>query len=123
MNILTLIVRILLGLMFVVFGSNAFLQFMPMPPMNGPAGDFIGSMFSTGYLQAVAALQIIGGLLLFIPRSAMLGLLILGPIIVNIVLFHIFMERSGLPMAAIVGLASVFLLWRYRSSFPGLART
>lgn len=121
MNIFTLIVRFLFGLMFVVFGSNAFLKFMPMPPMSGPAGDFIGAMYGSGYLQAVAALQVIGGILMFIPRLAPIGLLILGPIVVNIAFFHLFLERQGLLMAAIVGLAALFLLWRYRAAFPGFA--
>lgn len=122
MNVLTLIVRFLFGLMFVVFGSNAFFHFFKMPPMSGPAGDFIGAMFSTGYLQAVAALQVLGGILMFIPRLVPLGLLVLGPIVVNIAFFHIFLQREGLPMAAIVGLAALFLLWRYRASFPAFTR-
>ena len=122
MKIVALIVRFLLGLAFVVFGSNAFLHFMQMPPMTGPAGEFIGAMNSTGYLQAVAALQVIGGLLLlvgFVP----LGLLTLGPIVVNIVFFHIFMERSGLGMALVFALLTLFLLWYHRSAFAGLLRS
>lgn len=122
MKILTIIARVLLGLMFVVFGSNAFLHFMQMPPMSGPAGDFIGSMNATRYLTAIAALQVIGGALLLIGRFVPLGLTLLGPIIVNIDLYHIFMDRSGLGMAAVVSLVSLFLLWRYRCAFGGLLR-
>ena len=59
MKILTLILRVLLGLMFVVFGSNAFLHFIPMPPMSGPSGDFIMAMAKTGYLYAIGACQVI----------------------------------------------------------------
>ena len=121
MKIVALILRFLLGLMFVVFGSNAFLHFSPMPPMTGPAGDFIVSMNSTGYLQAVAALQILGGALLligFVP----LGLLTLGPIIVNIVFFHVFMERSGLGMSVAVAAVSLVLVWYHRAAFAGLVR-
>ncbi len=122
MKIAALVVRFLLGFAFVFFGSNAFLHFMSMPPMAGPAGEFIGAMAATGYLQAVAALQIIGGLLLlvgFVP----LGLLTLGPIIVNIILFHIFLEPSGLPMALVIALLSLFLLWFHHRSFAGLVRS
>jgi putative oxidoreductase len=121
MKILTIIVRILLGLLFVVFGSNAFLHFLPMPPMSGPSGDFITAMYVTGYLHAVAALQVIGGALLIIGYVP-LGLVVLGPIIVNIALFHIFMDRSGLPMAVVITLLSVFLIWQYRPAFAGLLR-
>ena len=122
MKIVAIIVRVLLGLMFIVFGSNAFLHFMQMPPMAGSAGEFIGAMNATGYLQAIAAFQVIGGLLLligFVP----LGLMALGPIIVNIVLFHIFMKRSGLGMALIVATLALFLVWYHRSSFAGLLRS
>ena len=123
MKVATVIVRLLLGLMFVVFGSNAFLHFMPMPEMTGPAGDFIKSMAATGYLQAIAAFQVIGGALLLVGRYVPLGLTLLGAIIVNIDLYHIFMERSGLPMAIVVSLMSLFLLWRYRDVFYGLLRS
>ncbi|MDQ6622711.1 MAG: hypothetical protein M3Y86_04400, partial [Verrucomicrobiota bacterium] len=60
MNVVTIIVRVLLGLVFAVFGSNAFLHFLPMPPMSGPAGDFIGAMAATGYLQTIALFQVVG---------------------------------------------------------------
>lgn len=120
MKIATIVARVLLGLMFVVFGSNAFLQFMPMPPMSGPSRDFIGSMYTTGYLQAIAAFQVAGGALLLIGRFVPLGLTLLGPVIVNIVFFHVFMDRSGIVMAVIVAAVSIFLVWRYRSSFAPL---
>jgi putative oxidoreductase len=122
MKILTIILRTLLGLLFVVFGSNAFLQFMPMPPMSGPSGDFIHALAGTGYLQVIAALQVLGGLFLVIGKFVPLGLTILGPIIVNIVLFHIFLDRQGLGMAAGITVVFLFLVWVYRSAFAGLLR-
>ncbi len=122
MRIVTIVARVLLGLVFVVFGSNAFLHFSPMPPMSGPAGAFIGAMAATGYLQVVAALQIVGGALLLLGRYVPLGLTLLGPIVVNIVLFHVFLERSGTPMAAIIAAVFLFLLWQYRASFAALLR-
>ena len=122
MKIVAIIVRVLLGLMFVVFGSNAFLHFIPMPPMAGPGGEFIGAMDATSYLQAVAALQVLGGLLLLLGYVP-LGLMTLGPIIVNIVFFHIFMERNGLGLAVVVALLSLFLVWYHRHSFAGLLRS
>ena len=122
MKAVTIIARILLGLMFVVFGSNAFLHFLPMPEMAGPAGDFIGSMYNTRYLKVIAAFQIAGGALSLIGRYVPLGLTLLGPVIVNIVLYHVFMDQSGLMMAAIVSAVYLFLLWRYRTAFLPLLR-
>lgn len=116
-----IIVRVLLGLMFAVFGSNAFLHFIPMPEMQGPAGAFIGALVGSGYLYAIAALQVLGGLLLLVGgRFVPLGLTLLGPVIVNIVLYHIFLDRSGLLMACVVSILAFFLLWAYRDRFPAI---
>ena len=116
-----IVVRVLLGLMFAVFGSNAFLHFIPMPPMQGQAGAFIGALVSSGYIYVIALLQVIGGLLLLIGgRFVALGLTLLGPLIVNIVLYHIFLDTQGLPMAIGVSLAALFLLWVYRFKFPAI---
>lgn len=115
-----IIARVLLGLVFVVFGSNAFLHFIPMPPMQGPAGAFIGALASTGYIYPIAILQVVGGLLLLIGRFVPLGLTLLGPVIVNIVLYHIFLDPQGLPMAICISLFALFLLWAYRSKFPAI---
>ena len=123
MKIATIIVRVLLGLVFVVFGSNAFLHFIPVPPLpHTPAGNFLNALFVSNYVLFIALCQIIGGLLLLIGFFVPLGLVILGPVIVNIVCYHIFMDRSGLPLAIIISLLALFLLWRYRSSFAGVFR-
>src|SRR5947208_11315008 len=98
-----IISRVLLGLVFVVFGSNAFLHFIPVPPMQGNAGAFIGALMNSGYMQAIALFQILGGLCLLIgSRFVPLGLMLLGPIVVNIVLYHIFLDRSGMPIALVI---------------------
>jgi uncharacterized membrane protein YphA (DoxX/SURF4 family) len=116
-------VRILLGLAFVFFGANIFLHFLPMPPPPpGDAGAFAGAMMRSGYMYVVAALQLLGGLCLLTGRLAPLGLTLLGPVIFNIVLFHIFFDRSGLPMAIIISLLALFLLWIYRYKFPAIFR-
>jgi uncharacterized membrane protein YphA (DoxX/SURF4 family) len=116
-----IIVRVLLGLMFAVFGSNAFLHFIPMPPMQGQAGAFIGALASSGYIYVIALLQVVGGLLLLLGgRFVALGLTLLGPVIVNIALYHIFLDTQGLPMAIGVSLAALFLLWFYRFKFPAI---
>jgi putative oxidoreductase len=74
------------------------------------------------YMYVVGALQVIGGLLLLIGRFVPLGLTLLGPVIVNILLFHIFLDPSGLPMAIVVSALALFLLWRYRENFAGLVK-
>ncbi len=123
MKVATIIARVLLGLMFIVFGSNAFLHFIPMPPLpQTPAGNFVSALFVSHYVYAIALCQVIGGLLLLIGRFVPLGLVFLFPVIVNIDLFHIFMDHSGLPMAALISLLAIFLVWRYRDAFAGILR-
>ena len=115
------ITRILLGLLFVVFGSNGFLHFIPMPPLEGQAGAFIGALVNSGYIYVIAGLQVVGGLLLLIgSRFVATGLILLGPVIVNIVLYHIFLDRSGMPMAICISIFALFLLWVYRYKFPAI---
>jgi uncharacterized membrane protein YphA (DoxX/SURF4 family) len=123
MKIATIIARILLGLIFVVFGSNAFLHFIPMPPLpQNLAGDYLRVFLASGYIYIIGGLQVIGGLLLLIGRFVPLGLTILGAIIVNILLFHILMAPEGFPPAIVVTVLELFLLWRYRDAFAGLLR-
>ena len=123
MKIATIIARGLLGLIFVVFGSNAFLHFIPMPPLpQNLAGDYLRVFFASGYVYVIGGLQVIGGLLLLLGRFVPLGLTILGAIIVNILLFHMLMAPEGLPPAIVVTVLELFLLWRYRDAFAGLLR-
>jgi len=122
MKIAVIIASVLLGLVFVVFGSNMFLHFIKMPPMTGPSADFMGAMATTGYLKVIGALQVAGGALLLVGRYVPLGLTLLGPVIVNIVLFHVFMDPAGLPLALVVTALSLFLLWANRESFRGVLR-
>ena len=121
MKIATIIARVLLGLVFVVFGSNIFFHFIPMPPPPpGLLGDFTKALFVSHYLHVVAVFQIVGGLLLLIGRFVPLGLILLAPVIVNIDLVHILLDPSGLPMAIVISILLVFLLWRYRDAFRGI---
>ena len=116
-----IIARILLGLVFVVFGSNAFLHFLPMPPPpQGDAGAFISALMHTGYLYVVATLQILGGLCLLSGRFVPLGLTLLGPVIFNILCFHIFLDPSGMLIAIVISILALFLLWAYRDKFPAI---
>ncbi|HEY3856486.1 MAG TPA: hypothetical protein VGO67_19040 [Verrucomicrobiae bacterium] len=121
MKITTIIVRSLLGLVFVVFGLNMFLNFIPMPPLpDGPAREFMTALFMSHYIYVIGAVQVVGGLILISGRLVALGLTLLGPVIVNILAFHILMAPSGLPLALVVSILALFLLWRYRRSFFGL---
>ena len=123
MKIATIVARVLLGLIFVVFGSNIFLHFIPMPPLPATlAGDFSKALMQSHYIYVVGLLQVIGGLLLLIGRYVPLGLTLLCPVIVNILLFHIFLDPSGLPMALVVAVLALFLVWRYRTNFAGLLK-
>jgi putative oxidoreductase len=121
MKTATIITRSLLGLIFVVFGMNVFLQFIHMPPPpEGPAREFFTALFLSHYLYAIGALQVLGGAILLSGWKTPLGLTLVGPVIVNIVLFHALMEPSGLPLAAVVSIMALFLVWRYRRNFAGL---
>jgi putative oxidoreductase len=117
-----MLARLLLALIFVVFGLNAFLHFIKMPPPEGQAGAFMGALFTSGYFYVIAILQVVGGLLLLSGRSTPLGLVLLGPVIVNIVLFHIFLAPAGVAPAVIVSVLALFLLWAYRQRFAPLVK-
>ena len=94
-----------------------------MPPLPATlAGDFSKALMQSHYMYVVGLLQVSGGLLLLIGRYVPLGLTLLGPIIVNILLFHLFLEPTGLPMAILVAVLALFLLWRHRTNFAGLVR-
>jgi uncharacterized membrane protein YphA (DoxX/SURF4 family) len=122
MKYVIVIARVLLGLVFVVFGSNAFLHFLgPVPEMHGQAGAFITALMSSGYLHVIAALQVLGGLCLLLgARFVPLGLTLVGPVIVNIVLYHVFLDSTGMPIAIIISVLALFLLWIYRFKFPAI---
>ena len=123
MKIATVIARILLGLIFVVFGSNAFLHFLPMPPLpQGVAGEYLHAFFASGYVYVIGGFQVIGGLLLLIGRFVPLGLTILAAIIINIWCFHLLMAPEGLLPAILVTILELFLVWRYRNAFAGILR-
>jgi uncharacterized membrane protein YphA (DoxX/SURF4 family) len=122
MKYVIVLVRVLLGLQFLVFGLNAFLHFLgPVPEMHGQSGAFMTALMSSGYMYVIAGLQVLGGLCLLLgARFVPLGLTLLGPVIVNIVLFHVFLEPKGLPMAIVVSAFALFLLWIYRFKFPAI---
>lgn len=121
MRIATLIVRILLGLIFTVFGLNGFFHFLPNPPMPAPATQFFGALFATRYMiPLLFATQVIGGILLLAGFFVPFALAILAPVIVNIFFFHLVLAPEGLPVAIVVIAFELFLVWRNSSAFAPL---
>ena len=121
MKIAALIARILLGLVFVVFGLNGFLHFIPQPPM--PPSDvttFFTILVKSHYMVPVFALQVIGGALLLIGRFVPLGLTLLAPVLFNILLTHILLAPSGLPLAGVATLLWLVVFAAYRQHFAGI---
>ena len=121
MKIVALVARLLLGLIFLVFGLNGFLNFLSMGPMpTGVAGQFIGALFQSHYLHAVAAVQVIGGVLLLVNRFVPLALVLLGAVIANIFFYHLFMNFEGIPMAILVLILWLIVFYRHRQYFSGI---
>ena len=121
MRILILVARLLLGLMFFVFGLNGFLNFLNMGPMpTGLAGQFIGALIQSHYFWVVAALQVIGGALLLIGRYVPLALVLLGPVIVNILLYHFLLNPAGMALAIVATILWFVVFYGYRQYFSGL---
>jgi hypothetical protein len=122
MKIASTIARYLLGFIFLVFGLNGFLHFIPMPPPSGLAGQFMGALFVSHFLVVVFLLQLIPAILLLINRYVPLALVLLGPVIVNIVLFHAFMAPSGLPLALVVTVLWLLTAAGVHVAFHGIFR-
>lgn len=120
------VVRILLGLVFFVFGLNGFLHFMPNPPPLPAAGDFFGALIKTGYmLSLIFATQVVGGALLLVGVAVPFALVILAPVIVNILAFHYFLSPvpGQIVMAVVVTLLELILAWHHRAAFVPLFRS
>ena len=120
MKIASLIARYLLGLIFLVFGLNGFLHFIPMPAPNGLAAQFGGAIFASHYWVVIFGIQVLGALLLLLNRFVVLALVLLGPVIVNIVFFHVLMAPEGIPMAAVVVVLWLILAVRYKQYLAGI---
>lgn len=121
MKIATLIVRILLGLIFFVMGLNGFFHFIPQPPMGEEAAKFMMGLASSGYFfPFLKTLETISGALLLAGIYVPLALVILSPIVINIFLFHLFLEPNGLPIAIVLVLLMIFLGYTYREYFKSL---
>lgn len=125
MKYLPTIAGILLGLLFIMSAVVVLFNLVPTPeiPKETPMGMFMGAFGPTGYMTFVKALELIGGIFVAIPRTRNVGLLVLGPILVNILAFHGFvMKGEGLfsPMLIFIVALALYLLWVERRKFAGL---
>jgi putative oxidoreductase len=120
MKIAVLVARILLGLMFLVFGLNGFLHFLPMPPVPGPAGVFLGVFVSSHWATAVSLVEVVSAVLLLSGQFIPLALVLLGPVVVNILLFHIFLQPAGLPPGLLAAVLWFIVFFGVRKYFAGI---
>jgi putative oxidoreductase len=119
-KIVVLIARILLGLVFLAFGLNKIVPFIPSPPLPGLAGQFVGALTASKYLIFVGLCESIGGLLLLSGRYIPIALTILGPIIVNILLVGLLLTPMALPSGIVVAILWFVVFWSVRSAFSGI---
>jgi putative oxidoreductase len=120
MKIAVVIARVLMGLIFVFFGLNGFLQFIKAPLPTGLAGQFLTVFFQSHWVLFVSGVQLLGGLLLLVNRYVPLALMLLGPVIVNIILYHLLLSSAAAQLAVVVTILWLFLFYRYRQYFSGL---
>src|SRR5689334_13897796 len=114
------VARYLAGLIFLVFGLNGFLNFIPLPPPGGIAGQYMGALYASHYLWVIFAFQIVAALLLLVNRYVPLAVAVLAPVIVNILCFHALMAPSGLPLALLVAVLWTLIFADVRPAFAGL---
>jgi hypothetical protein len=121
MKIAATIARYLLGLMFLVFGSNNFLSFIPMGQMPaGLAGQFLTALMAAHYFYVVGAIMVISAVLFLANRFVGLGLTLLAPVLFNILVFHLLMNPGGIGMGAFATLLWLLVGWEHRIVFARL---
>lgn len=117
----TMLVRIILGITLVVFGSNKFLHFIPLPPPTGSAADFMDSLGATGYIFPFVGLLEVGiGIMLLLKKWVAFALILLAPISINIFLFHLFLAIPGMGVAIAVLLFNVILIYKHWKQYTPL---
>ena len=120
MRTASLIAQYLAGVIFLVVGLNGFLNFIPLPPPGGIAGQFMGALYASHYLVVIFGFQIIAAVLLLVNRYVPLAVAVLAPVIVNILSFHALMAPSGLPLALCVAALWAVIFVDVRPAFTGL---
>ncbi len=120
-SLFTKIVRIALGLALLVFGANKFLHFIPMPEPNGDAKEFMTSLGATGYLfPVVGFLEVIIGVMLLLKKWVAFALVLLAPISINIMLFHLFLDIPGAPFALLILIFNGILIFKHWQQYKPL---
>jgi len=115
------VARLLFGLVFFVFGLNGFLGFMPQPPHEGAAGAFLGGLAGAGYFfPLLKGTEVVAGALLLTKRAVPLALVLIAPVTVNILAFHVFLEPATAGMAVVLTLINVYLAWTVRDAYRPL---
>ncbi len=120
MEIAITISRVIMGLCFVIIGLNFWANWFQMPQEDGPAKRFLEAMEESGYMHAVKTIEVSGGMMMLVGFKLPLALMLLGPVIANIFLFHSCLDRRGLPVATMLVVLEGFLLFMYRDSFAGI---
>ena len=120
MRIVSVIARYLAGVIFLIFGLNGFLNFIPLPPPGGIAGQFMGALYASHYLWVIFAFQLLAAVLLLVNRYVPLAVAVLAPVIGNILSFHVLMAPSGLPLALFVAVLWVVIFVDVRQAFAAL---
>lgn len=109
---LATVLQLVLAMVLLVFGTNKFFNFLPMPPMEGGAGEFMGALFKTGYFfPLLAVVETVTGLLLLFNKWKGLALVMLVPVSINILLFHIFLSPAGIGPGALVAILNGVLIY------------
>jgi len=121
----TKIISVLLGLMLIIFGINKYLNFMPAPEnMTEPASDFMKAMMDTGYLfKFIGLVEIVSGFLLIINKWVPFALLIIAPVILNIIMFHLILDVADILPGAIIFILLVYLFRANWSEFLPLFKS
>ena len=123
MRTASLIAQYLAGVIFLVMGLNGFLNFIPLPPPGGIAGQFLGALYVSHYLWVIFGFQVIAGVLLLVNRYVALAVAVLAPVIVNILSFHALMAPSGLPLALFVAILWAVIFVDVRPAFAALFKS
>ena len=118
---LSMVLRLILGLILLVFGANKFFTFLPMPPMEGASMEFIAAITATGYMfKFIAITEIFSGALLILNKWVGLAQILSAIIIVNIVAFHLVLDLPGIGFGAVMAVLSILLFYANWSKFKNL---
>src|ERR1700722_15224123 len=120
MRTASVVAQYLTGVIFLVMGLNGFLNFIPLPPPAGIAGQFMGVLYVSHYLWVIFAFQVVAGVLLLVNRYVPLAVAVLAPVVVNILSFHALMAPSGLPLALFVAVLWALIFVEVQPAFAGL---